>query len=339
MCCRRRPVRRARPCPKRTRCLPSRSWRHSSGLARCARRLRDGDDPLAVRRAIDRAAGRCPQRRLRVLVLAVSRPGRRRDGSRWRPARHAPARRGGRWRSGAARGWQASPWALTGTAMLAYGKLLAAEPEEAERLATDGLAHGAKAAAPAAIRAHGDCGRRPRGPGDRAGGVVAMARARTALGDASASRFELAALAVAEFQDSVRLGRHAAARTVLSWFVDRVGETAETLLMRVWSDVAVGAQRLGARDAAANPRRAGGCRAAVHPRRNPPAGDRACRPRRGPLRRPSGPPDGGRHRRATRPAPTLRQRRAGGAGASRAALRQPRGRGHVRWEGVGRGSM
>ena len=306
-------------------------------LARCARRLRDGDDPLAVRRAIDhvRAAARhagYEYLSLQCLGLAATAAA---AGGDLRAMREIGAEAVA---IGSARGWQASPWVLTGTAMLAYGKLLAAEPKEAEQLAADGLAHGAKAALRLQYVLMAIAGVARADQGDRAGGIVAMARPRTALGDASASRLELAALAVAESQDSVRLGRHTAARTVLSFFRrsrgrDRRGSPHARLV-----GCGRGAQRLGPRHAAAHPRRAGGCRAAVHPRRRPPAGDRACRPRRGPLRRPSGPSDGGRPRRATRPAPTLRARRIGGAGASRAALRQPRGRGHLRWEGVGRGS-
>ena len=209
------------------------------GLARCARRLRDGDDPLDVRRAIDRLRADAHSAGFEYLSLqclglaAVATAA----GGDLRAMRQLGAAAVA---IGAARGWQASPWSLTGTALLAYGKLLAAEPREAERMATDGLAHGAKAGLRLRYVLTAIAGVARADQGDRAGGVVAMAQARTALGDASASRFELAALAVAEFQDSVRLGRHAAARTVLSWFVDRVGETAETLLMRVWSDVAVG---------------------------------------------------------------------------------------------------
>ena len=208
-------------------------------LARCARRLRDGDDPLAVRRAIDhvRAAARhagYEYLSLQCLGLAATAAA---AGGDLRAMREIGAEAVA---IGSARGWQASPWVLTGTAMLAYGKLLAAEPKEAEQLAADGLAHGAKAALRLQYVLMAIAGVARADQGDRAGGIVAMARARTALGDASASRLELAALAVAESQDSVRLGRHTAARTVLSWFVDRVGETAEALLMRVWSDVAAG---------------------------------------------------------------------------------------------------
>jgi len=209
------------------------------GLARCARRLREGDDPLDVRRAIDRLRADAHSAGFEYLSLqclglaAVATAA----GGDLRAMRQLGASAVA---IGEARGWQASPWSLTGTALLAYGKLLAAEPREAERVATDGLAHGAKAGLRLRYVLTAIAGVARADQGDRAGGVVTMAQARSALGDASASRFELAALAVAEFQDSVRLGRHAAARTVLSWLVDRVGETAETLLMRVWSDVAVG---------------------------------------------------------------------------------------------------
>ena len=208
-------------------------------LARCARRLREGDDPLAVRRAIDRLRADAHSAGFEYLSLqclglaAVATAA----GGDLRAMHEIGAAAAA---MGAARSWQASPWALTGTALMSYGKLLAAEPQEAERLATDGLAHGAKAGLRLQSVLMAIAGIARADQGDRAGGVIAMARARTALGDASASRFELAALAVAEFQDSVRLGRHAAARTVLSWFVDRVGETAETLLMRALSDVAAG---------------------------------------------------------------------------------------------------
>jgi LuxR family maltose regulon positive regulatory protein len=209
------------------------------GLARCARRLRDGDDPLDVRRAIDRLRADANSAgfeylSLQCLGLAALATAAGGDLRAMRALSAAAVA------IGATRSWQSSPWSLTGTALLAYGKLLTAEPREAERLATDGLAHAAKAGLRLQYVLAAIVGVARADQGDRAGGVVAMAQARTALGDGSASRFELAALAVAEFQDSVRLGRHAAARTVLSWFVDRVGETAETLLMRVWSDVAVG---------------------------------------------------------------------------------------------------
>ncbi|HEY0815184.1 MAG TPA: LuxR C-terminal-related transcriptional regulator [Pseudonocardia sp.] len=213
------------------------------GLARCAQRLRAGDDPLAVRRAIDGVLAVATEERfgflsLQCLVLAA-----------------VAAAAGGdlrvmRQKSTEAvvvatvRGWQDSPWALTGTAMLSYAKLLAAEPVEAGRLAAEGLAH----SLPTAVRLHTALGviagaaRADRG--DREGGFAAMGRARAALGDATASRFELAGMAAVEFETAVRLGRYVAARTVQRWLVERVGETAEALLMRAELGTTNGAGRI-----------------------------------------------------------------------------------------------
>ncbi|HEY0815205.1 MAG TPA: LuxR C-terminal-related transcriptional regulator [Pseudonocardia sp.] len=208
-------------------------------LARCARRLHDGGDPLEVRRAIEHVRAEARDAgfeylSLQCLGLAAAAAA---TGGDLRAMREIGAEAVA---IGFARGWQASPLTLTGTVMLAYGKLLAAEPKEAERLAVNGLAHGGRAALRLRYMLSGIVGVARGDQGDRAGGIAAMAHARAALGDASASRFELAALAVAEFQDAIRLGRHTSARTVQRWLVERVGETADVLLMRAWSDVAAG---------------------------------------------------------------------------------------------------
>jgi LuxR family maltose regulon positive regulatory protein len=124
--------------------------------------------------------------------------------------------------------------------MLAFGMLLMAEPEDAGRVAADGLTRTertdpqvrfALAAIQGAALADG---------GDRAGAIAALRRARIALGDSAAGRIEIVVAATAEFESAIRLGQYAAARTVQCWLDERLGESAESLLMKARSELAAG---------------------------------------------------------------------------------------------------
>ena len=217
------------------------AWEALVELARCAGRLRRGNDPLLVRRAIEGA--RHEARRagfdllyLHGLTIAANAAGACGD---LRAVRETAA-------EGVAlasvRGWQASPWALECTAMLAFGMLLMAQPEDAGRLAADGLAHAERAAPRLRFDLAAIEGVALADGGDRAAAVVALRRARTALGDSAAGRVEIAAAAAAEFESAIRLGQYAAARTAQCWLGERLGETAESLLMKVRSEM--GATRI-----------------------------------------------------------------------------------------------
>jgi LuxR family maltose regulon positive regulatory protein len=214
-------------------------WEAMVELARCAGRLRRGADPLLVRHTVDGARLEARRAGFDLLylqgtataVMAAASAGDLR-------AVRETAAEGVAFAS--VRGWQSSPWGLDCAAMLAVGKLLLAEPEEAERVAAEGLVH-AERATPrhrfALATVHGAA---RADSGDRAGAVAALRRARTALADSAANPVEVAVAATAEFESAIRLGQHAAARTVQCWIVERLGESAEALLMKARSELATG---------------------------------------------------------------------------------------------------
>jgi LuxR family transcriptional regulator, maltose regulon positive regulatory protein len=215
------------------------AWESLVELARCAGQLRLGADPQLVRRAADGARLEARHAGFDMLYLqgtATAAMAAAACGD-LRAVRETAA-------EGVAfasvRGWQTSPWALDCTAMLALAMLLTAQPEEAGRLAAEGLTHAERAVprqrfALAAIR-----GAALADEGDRAGATAALRRARSALGDSAAGRVEIAVAATAEFESAIRLGQYAAARTVQCWLSERLGETAEALLMKARAELAAG---------------------------------------------------------------------------------------------------
>jgi LuxR family transcriptional regulator, maltose regulon positive regulatory protein len=208
-------------------------------LAHCAGRLRRGDDVRAVRRAIDRVLAEARSAgfdylSLLCLTLAAAAAGIDGDLRTMRKiSAEACALASGR-------RWQASPWAIGSSGMLAYGNLLVGKPDEAGRLAAEALAHCAKATPRLRFVLAAIEGAAVADQGDRARGIDTLGHARIALGETPASRIELAAAAMAEFDAAVRIGRYAAARTTLSWLAERTGETAEAYVMRARCDVAAG---------------------------------------------------------------------------------------------------
>ena len=215
------------------------AWDALVELARCAGRLRRGDDPLVVRRAAERARHDARHAGFDLLYLhglTIAANAARACGD-LRAVRETAT-------EGVAlasvRGWQASPWALECTAMLAFAILLTAQPEDANRLAADGLAHAERAAPRLRFALAAIQGAALADGGDRAAAMVALRRARTALGDSAAGRVEIAAAAMSEFESAIRLGQYAAARTAQCWLRERLGETAESLLMNARSELGTG---------------------------------------------------------------------------------------------------
>ena len=208
-------------------------------LARCAGQLRRGDDVRAVRRGIDGALAEARSAGFDYLALqgqALAAAAAGIDGD-LRAMRKTSAEAIA---LATDRNWHASPWALGSTAMLAYGNLLMAHPDEGGRLAAEALARGAKASSRLRLVLAAIEGAAVADQGDRARGIDVLCRARIGLGDTGASRVELSAAAMAEFDAAVRLGRYAAARSVMSWLTDHTGETAESCVMRARCDVAAG---------------------------------------------------------------------------------------------------
>jgi LuxR family transcriptional regulator, maltose regulon positive regulatory protein len=215
------------------------AWEALVELARCAGWLRRGVDPMLVCRAAEGARREARHAGFDLLYLqgtAIAATAAAASGD-LRTARET-AGEGAALAS--ARGWQTSPWALDCTAMLAFGMLLTAQPEEAGRLAADGAIHAERALPRRRFALDAIQGAALADGGERAAAVAALRRARTALGDSAAGRVEIAVAGTAEFESTIRLGQYAAARTVQCWLDERLGETAESLLMKARSEVGAG---------------------------------------------------------------------------------------------------
>ena len=247
------------------------AWEALVELARCAGWLRRGVDPMLVCRAAEGARREARHAGFDLLYLqgtAIAATAAAASGD-LRTARET-AGEGAAFAS--ARGWQTSPWALDCTAMLAFGMLLTAQPEEAGRLAADGAIHAERAVPRRRFALDAIQGAALADGGERAAAIAALRRARTALGDSAAGRVEIAVAGTAEFESTIRLGQYAAARTVQCWLEERLGETAESLLMKARSEAGRGAQPPCSIDAGARPRRTGARGAADHPRGRAAAG-------------------------------------------------------------------
>ena len=76
--------------------------------------------------------------------------------------------------------------------------------------------------------------------GDRADGLAELQRARSEFGDHHTSPQQCASMATLEFRAALLLGHAAAARTVLGWLTDRIGDRGDLLVMRGWAETAGG---------------------------------------------------------------------------------------------------
>ena len=138
-------------------------------------------------------------------------------------------------------GWRATTWSAAATAMLAYTELLRSAAADAHRLTADALASGVSAASPRlryALQAvHGAA---VFALGHRADGLAELQRARSEFGDHHTSPQQCASMAMLEFRAALLLGHAAAARTVLGWLTDRIGDRGDLLVMRGWAETAGG---------------------------------------------------------------------------------------------------
>jgi len=76
--------------------------------------------------------------------------------------------------------------------------------------------------------------------GDRAESLAELQHARSEFGDSRTVPEHYAATAMLEYRTALLLGHAAAARCVLSWLTERVGDSAELIMMRAWADAAAG---------------------------------------------------------------------------------------------------
>ncbi|MCE3550609.1 LuxR C-terminal-related transcriptional regulator [Pseudonocardia sp. RS11V-5] len=145
-------------------------------------------------------------------------------------------------------GLRHSAWAAAAAAVLAHAALLRVEPGDAVRLAEAGLGGlDQQGHAPAelrfglaVIRAAADVDGAGEARGDRARGLDRLQHARAELGDVPVDPHVVAVAAVLEHRAALDLGHPTAARSVHGWLVQRVGETAESALLRAWTDLAAG---------------------------------------------------------------------------------------------------
>jgi LuxR family maltose regulon positive regulatory protein len=139
-------------------------------------------------------------------------------------------------------GWEGSTWSAAASVMLAQSELLRCAAADAQRLAADAIALGRAASSPPPLRF---CLRAVHGAatfdlGDRAVGLAELQQARSDFGAHVAGPEQCAAMGMLEFRAALLLGHSAAAHTVLGWLTERVGESAELLVMRAWTETAAG---------------------------------------------------------------------------------------------------
>ena len=137
-------------------------------------------------------------------------------------------------------GWQRTPWSTTAQAVLAYGALLRAEPDEAYRLASQALRGARVLDRELEFGLRSLLGAATFDRGQHAAGLQQMQHARADFGEHHLPPVQAAAIAVLEYRAAVFGGHPAAARTVLHWLSDRAGQCGETQLMRSWEEVRAG---------------------------------------------------------------------------------------------------
>ncbi|GAA4697193.1 LuxR C-terminal-related transcriptional regulator [Pseudonocardia yuanmonensis] len=208
-------------------------------VARCAARIRGRrveDDVRPVRRVLDdvlvpaRHAGwdhLLVQSRTTAAAAAVA------DGDVSAMREHAAHAHA----LATARRWTSSPAALGAVVLLAHAALLAAEPDQALRLVREALPRAGTAEPRLRFSLLAVRGAATTDLGDHRLALTTLQQARVVLADHEADPVDLALAATAEFDAAIRLGHHAAARSVLSWLAGRCGATGEILLLRARSDV------------------------------------------------------------------------------------------------------
>ena len=134
-------------------------------------------------------------------------------------------------------GWETTTWSAAATAMLAYTELLRSAAADAQRRTADALASGVSASPPLRYALQAVHGAAVFDLGDRADGLAELQRARSEFGDHHTARSS-ALMATLEFRAALLLGHAAAARTVLGWLTDRIGDRGDLLVMRGWAETA-----------------------------------------------------------------------------------------------------
>jgi LuxR family transcriptional regulator, maltose regulon positive regulatory protein len=137
-------------------------------------------------------------------------------------------------------GWQTTSWSAAATAMLAYTELLRSAAADAQGLTADALASGVPASPPLRYALQAVHGAAVFDLGERADGLAELQRARSEFGNHHTSPQQCASMATLEFRAALLLGHTAAARTVLGWLTDRIGDRGDLLVMRGWAETARG---------------------------------------------------------------------------------------------------
>ena len=141
-------------------------------------------------------------------------------------------------------GWQASVWSAVAGAVLGFIELQRAEPTAAGRLAAAVLeAQAAKTSPPLRFALEVIQSAATYDGQDHMGGLAAMQRARSKLGDRHADPALLAAAALFESRAALQLGHIVAARTARGWLADCISDCAELELIRAWTATAEGHEK------------------------------------------------------------------------------------------------
>jgi LuxR family maltose regulon positive regulatory protein len=138
------------------------------------------------------------------------------------------------------RGRHPSGWSAGPAGLLAYAELLVGHPAAAVARSDEALATWDLLPPEAAYTLHAVHGAALADQGMRPVGLAEMRAARAEFGDTPAAPSTLAALAVLEHRVALLTGNLGAAAHVSEWLTRGAGVTAETLLLKAWTEAAAG---------------------------------------------------------------------------------------------------
>lgn len=138
-------------------------------------------------------------------------------------------------------GWEPAGWSAGASALIAYGDLLAGDPDAA-RIRTEAVlgAGSSPLAAEVELALRAVHGAALGDAGEYAAGLAESRAARVAFGEGAGPAPLLTALAVLEQRAALAQGDSAGAAEVGEWLERRVGKVGEVLIMDAWAHLAAG---------------------------------------------------------------------------------------------------
>jgi LuxR family maltose regulon positive regulatory protein len=138
------------------------------------------------------------------------------------------------------RGRHPSGWSAGPAGLVAYAELLAGNPAAAAARSDEALGTWDVLPPEAAYTLHAVHGAAVADQGNRRAGLAEMRAARIEFAEIPAAPTETAALALLEHRVALMSGNGTAAAEVARWLGPRAGATAETVLLKAWTEAAAG---------------------------------------------------------------------------------------------------